>query len=94
MVVGVSHRLVILPLLFLAPVLMGVDERRVIVFVLVVVGLVLEFAQRAARVAMRDVPVIVSVHGRLVRVFVLRVSHDALSSGLLLHCAPPRRTSS
>jgi hypothetical protein len=75
---------VILALLLLGSLLVAVDERRVVVLVFVVVRSMLELAERPTLVVVRDVVVIVRVHGSRVRVFVLYVTRHALH-GLLGH---------
>src|SRR5207248_11734461 len=60
-VVGMRRRLVIAALVVLAPVAMGVDERCVVVLVLVIRRSVLELAEHAAGVVMRHVIVVVGV---------------------------------
>src|SRR5687768_10188596 len=67
---------------------MSVDERCVIVFVLVIVGAVLELAERAARVVMRHVVVVVGMDRGRVLVLVLDVAYDTLC-GARLQDAPP-----
>jgi hypothetical protein len=74
----------VLALVRLGSLLVTVDERCVVVLVLVVVGSVLELTKRSTGVVVRDVVVIVRVHGSLVRVFVLDVTRHALH-GLLGH---------
>src|SRR6185437_12171423 len=52
---------------------------------LVVVGLVLELAEHAARVLVGHVVVVVGMDHCLVRMLMLGVVHDALHDGTLLH---------
>jgi hypothetical protein len=79
---------VVLAFVVLAALVVGVDERRVIVLVLVVVGPVLELAERAARVVMRDVVMVVGMHRRRMGVLVLNIANDTLR-GARLQDAPP-----
>jgi hypothetical protein len=73
---------------------MRVDQGRVVVLVLVVVGSMLELAERPAGVVVRDVIVIVGVDHPLVRVLVLHVTDHVLRRRrLLLQDAPPERGS-
>jgi hypothetical protein len=65
-----------------------VDERRVIVLVLEVMGPELELAERTARVVMRDVVEIVGMDHRRVNVLVLNVADDTLCR-TRLQDAPP-----
>jgi hypothetical protein len=79
-----GRAVVVLPLVRLGSILVTVDERGVVVLVLVVVRSMLELTERATRVVVRDVVVIVRVHGSRVRVLVFDVTRDALH-GLLGH---------
>jgi hypothetical protein len=81
---------VVLALLFLTALAMRVDERGVIVLVLVIVGAVLEFAERSARMVMRDVVVVVRMDRGRMRVLVFDVAHDTLCRARLQD-APPSR---
>lgn len=85
---GVRRFVVVLALVVLAPLVVGVDERRVVVLVLVVVATVLELTERPTGVVMRDVVVVVRVNRRRVRVLILHVADDTLR-GARLQDAPP-----
>jgi hypothetical protein len=74
----------VLTLVRLSPFVVRVDERGVVVLVLVVVGPMLELAERATGVVMRNVVVVVRMHGRGVGVFVFDVTRHPLH-GLLGH---------
>jgi hypothetical protein len=78
-VVHVRHRVVLLALLVFGPVLVCVDEGRVIVLVLVVMRAVLELAAQAANVVMRHVPVIVGMDLGLVLMLMFLVADDLLA---------------
>jgi hypothetical protein len=86
--VGMRRLIVVLALVVLAALAVGVDERRVVVLVLVVMGPVLEFAERAAGVVVRDVIVVMGMDRRRVGVLVLHVADDTLG-GARLQDAPP-----
>jgi len=86
-VVDVGRRFVIVPLVLLAHLLVPMDGRGVVVLVLVIGGSMLELAERATRVVVRDVVVVVGVEHRDMRVFVLDIAGYSL--GRLLHDAPP-----
>jgi hypothetical protein len=73
-----GRAVVIGPLVFLAALLVGVDERGVVVLVLVIVGAVLELAERPAGVVVRHAVVIVRMHDRRVRMLVLEVTRGTL----------------
>jgi hypothetical protein len=89
-IVGVGGLVVVVAFVVLATLSVGVDERRVVVLMLVVMGPVLEFAERAAGMVVRDVIVVVGMDRRGVGVLVLHVADDALG-GACLQDAPPRR---
>jgi hypothetical protein len=74
----------VLALVSLGSLLVTVDERGVVVLVLVVVRSVLELTERTTGVVVRNVVVIVRVHGSRVRMLVLDVARHALR-GLLGH---------
>jgi hypothetical protein len=74
----------VLALVRLGSLLVTVDERGVVVLVLVVVRSVLELTERTTGVVVRNVIVIVRVHGSSVRVLVFHVTRHALD-GLLGH---------
>jgi hypothetical protein len=65
--------------------LMGVDEWGVVVLVYVVPGAVLELAERAARVVMAHVIVIVGVNHSRMRMLMLFVANDTLDRVFLRH---------
>jgi tRNA pseudouridine-54 N-methylase len=60
-IVGVSGRVVVLAFVVLAALAVSVDDRRMVVLVLVVMGPVLELAERATGVMVRDVIVVMGV---------------------------------
>jgi hypothetical protein len=65
---------------------MGMDQRAVVVFALVIVGSMLELTEDPARVVVRDVVVVVRVHDAWMGVLVLFVADDMLAGDrLLLH---------
>jgi hypothetical protein len=74
----------VLALVRLAAIVVRVDEGGMVVLVLVVVGPMLELTERATGVVVRDVVVVVRMHGRRVRVLVFDVTRDTLH-GLLGH---------
>jgi hypothetical protein len=74
----------VLALVAFAALLVSVDEGRVVVVVLVIVGPVFELAERPTGVVMRHVIVIVDVNDARVCVLVLDITRDALH-GLLGH---------
>jgi hypothetical protein len=88
-----GHLVVVLAFVVLAQLVVCVDQARVVVLVLVIVGPVLELAERAARVVMRDVVVVVGVDRRGMSVLVLHVADDTLR-GACLQDAPPQRATS
>jgi hypothetical protein len=77
-VVRVRRAVVILALVVLASLFVSVDERRVIVVVLVIVGPVLELAERPTGVVVGDVIVVVRVHDPWVGVLVFDVTRHPL----------------
>jgi hypothetical protein len=77
--------LVVLALVRFAAVLVSMDERGVVVLVLVVAAAVLELAEHAARVTVRDMPVIVRMDARWMRVLMALVADDPLGDPCLLH---------
>jgi hypothetical protein len=81
-VVRVGRAVVVPTLIRLGQLVVTVDERGVIVLVLVVVRSMLELTERTTLVVVRDVVVIVRVHGSGVRVLVFDVTRHALH-GLL-----------
>jgi hypothetical protein len=85
MVVGVGGGVVVGALVVLVAVLVGVDERSMVVLVLVIVGPVLELAQRTARVVVGDVVVIVGVDDAAMRVLVLDVANHVLQGACRCH---------
>src|SRR5436190_12531350 len=85
-IVGVRRRFVIPTLALLVALAMSVDERAVIVFVLVVMGAVLELPEHTTRVVMRNVVVVVRVDDSGMSVLVLLVTDHMLTGDrLLLH---------
>lgn len=77
-IMRVRLRFVIIALVVLAAVFVRVDERRVIVLVLVIVRAVLELADRSAHMVMRDVPMVVRVHLGFMLVLMFIVPDDHL----------------
>jgi hypothetical protein len=71
-------RVVVLAFRLFASILVRMDQHRVIVLVQVIRRAVLELADRAIRVVMRHVPVVVAVDLALVLVHVLDVADDLL----------------
>jgi hypothetical protein len=86
-VVDVRRTVVVLALLVLAALLVRVDDQGVIVVVLVVMGAVLELPERATRVVVGDVIVIVAVDDGRMRMLVFDVARDTLH--LLGHRVAP-----
>jgi len=80
MIVDVRGAVVIGSLLVLVVFLVSMDQRRVVVLMLMVVSAMLELAQRTAGVVMRHVVVVVAVHVGRVRMLVLFVAHHVLAS--------------
>src|SRR5439155_12782929 len=79
-IMRVCLRLVVLPFLFLAAILVRVRDAGVIVVVLVVARLVLELGDRTTDVVMRHVPVVVAMDFAWMLVLVFRVARDVLSN--------------
>ena len=76
----VSGAVMIGALFILAILLVGVDQRRVIVLMLMVMGSMLELAHETAGVVVGHVVVIVGVNVGRVRMLVLFVAHHVLTS--------------
>lgn len=88
MVMDVSGAVMIGALFVLAILLVGVDQRRVIVLMLMVMGSMLELAHETDGVVVGHVVVVVGVNVGRVRMLVLFVAHHALTSrhdGVLVH---------
>src|SRR5206468_3392583 len=79
-IMRVCLRLVVLPFLFLAAILVRVRDAGVIVVVLVVARLVLELGDRTTDVVMRHVPVVVAMDFAWMLVLVFCVARDVLSN--------------
>jgi hypothetical protein len=77
-IVDVRGRVVLRALLGLSAVLVSVHERSMVVLVHVVMGAVRELAERATRVLVSDVPMVVGVHLSDVLVLVRLVANDLL----------------
>jgi hypothetical protein len=77
-VVRVRLRVVFRPLFFFGAIFVRMNDRRVVVLVLVVRRAVLELTHAAALVVMRHVPVIVRVDLGFMTVFVLEIAHGRL----------------
>src|SRR6266487_381501 len=88
-IVSVGGPVVVLPFLHLAPLPVRVDERRVVVLVLVIVGPMLELAERSVRMVMGDVVVIVGVDDTVVGMLIAHVPDDPLQRAGLRQGAPP-----
>jgi hypothetical protein len=88
-IVRVRRRVVVLLLVLFAPVVVRMDEWRMVVVVLVIVRLMGELAERAARVLVGDVVVVVRVDDAAMRVLMLDVADNALDRDRWLHGAPP-----
>jgi hypothetical protein len=85
-VVRVRRRLVVPTLALFVALAVGMDERGVVVFVLVVVGAVLELAQHPTGMVMRNVIVVVRMHDHGMGVLVFLVADYVLTGDrLLLH---------
>jgi hypothetical protein len=80
MVMDVSGAVMIGALFVLAILLVGVDQRRVIVLMLMVMGSMLELAHETDGVVVGHVVVVVGVNVGRVRMLVLFVAHHALTS--------------
>jgi hypothetical protein len=80
---------VVVALVVLAPAAMGMDERGVVVLVLVIVGSVLELSEHAARVVVGDVIVVMSVSDGCMRVLVVNVANDVLGRACWLQGSTP-----
>ena len=88
----VSGAVMIGALFVLAILLVGVDQRRVIVLMLMVMGSMLELAQGTAGVVVGHVVVVVGVNIGRVRMLVLFVAHHVLTSrygGVWVHGLDP-----
>ncbi|MBA3689768.1 MAG: hypothetical protein H0W81_13240 [Chloroflexi bacterium] len=87
MVMDVSGAVMIGALFVLAILLVGVDQRRVIVLMLMVMGSMLELAHGTAGVVVGHVIVVVGVNVGRVRMLVLFVAHHVLTSrhGVWVH---------
>jgi len=94
MVMGVRRPVVVLALVFLGPPTVGVEDRGMVVFVDVVAAAMLELAQRATRVVVGYVVVVMGMNDARMRMLVLDITGDALSDLRLSHRpVPPRRIS-
>jgi hypothetical protein len=85
MVVRVRRRFVVLTLVVLAATPVSVDESRVVVVVLVVVGSMLELPEDPTGVVMRHVVVVVGVDDAGVGMLMLDIADDALHRLRLSH---------
>jgi regulator of RNase E activity RraA len=71
-------RVVLRRLVTLVATSVGMDQRRVVVLVLVVVGLVLELAEHPTRVLVGDVIVVVGMDHGVVGMLVFGIARDVL----------------